>query len=101
YLGGKFWPGVSLPGMDMITYSHHDGSIVKTIVNVNASFTHHLNRNVTLRVGHSQHIMAQNLRDLGLDQAKPVLIQATHTFQSRLNEGIPWRKWSHKPVIFE
>jgi hypothetical protein len=37
--------------------------------------------------------MAKNIRDLGLDGAKPFLVQRTDHFQARLNEGrkiAPW-----------
>jgi hypothetical protein len=33
--------------------------------------------------------MANNLRDLGLDGAHPLIVMDTHRFQSRLNAGVP------------
>jgi len=44
---------------------------------------------IRLQVGQSRHRMADNLRELGLDGARPLAVSSTTRFQSRLNAGVP------------
>jgi hypothetical protein len=75
--------------MSVVTYSHHQGNLLRATVNVRGRMNLRPGRSLQLRVGESTHRMARNLRDLGLDGARPVLVQDTHRFQSRLNAGVP------------
>ncbi len=97
---GNFGRGIPFPATDLIIFSHHEESILKTIVNVNTIAKTHLNRSVQLKVGSVQHQMATNLMDMGLQNACPFLIQTSHRFQSRLNPGDRIIPWKQTPFIF-
>ena len=65
---------------------------MRTAVNVRGRVNLRPGRSLQLRVGESTHRMANNLRDLGLDGAHPLLVMDTHRFQSRLNAGVPTKR---------
>jgi hypothetical protein len=67
---------------------------VKTVINVDATYTLCLGRDVDFKVGKSSHGMAKNIRDLGLDELKPFCLMSSDNFRSRLNRGMaiaPWK----------
>lgn len=88
-LSGGLLPGLPSPPMSLVLYSHLDGLLLRTTVNARGRVTLRPGGRLRLRVGDSDHRMAQNLRDLGLDGARAVLTLDTHRFQSRLNAGVP------------
>jgi hypothetical protein len=88
-LAGDLGPGLPLPGFDLLLYSELEGRWLRTVVDVDSRFRTSLGRSLRLTVGPSKHRMADNLRALGLDGARPLLVQATDRFRSRLNLGDP------------
>jgi hypothetical protein len=90
---GRPGTGVSLSAFDLMSYSNRNRELVKTDVDVRAKMKTCLGGDFRVAVGDSQHRMAKNIRDLGLDGAKPFLVQRSDHFQARLNEGrkiAPW-----------
>ena len=88
-LSGRLLPSLPAPPMSLVLYSHHQGNLLRTTVNVRGRMNLRPGRSLQLRVGESTHGMARNLRDLGLDNARAALVLDTHRFQSRLNAGVP------------
>jgi hypothetical protein len=88
-LSGRLLPSLPAPAMSLVLYSHHQGDLLRTAVNVRGRVKLRPGRSLTLSVGESNHRMADNLRDLGLDGAHPLMVMDTHQFQSRLNAGAP------------
>ena len=88
-LSGRLLPSLPVPPMSLVLYSHHRGNLLRTIVNVRGRTNLRLGRSLQLHVGESTHRMADNLRDLGLDGARPLIVMDTDRFQSRLNAGAP------------
>jgi hypothetical protein len=88
-LSGRLLPSLPVPPMSLVLYSHHRGELLRTVVNVRGRTNLRPGRSLQLRVGESTHRMANNLRDLRLDGAHPMLVMDTHQFQSRLNAGAP------------
>ena len=86
-LSGRLLPSLPAPPMSLVLYSHHQGNLLRATVNVRGRMKLRPGRSLQLRVGDSTHRMARNLRDLGLDDARPALVLDTHRFQSRLNAG--------------
>lgn len=80
-------PAIKLPPLSVITYSSLKGAALRTAVDVRGKVETSLGGNLTLHIGDSAHPMAQHLRDLGLQGAKPVLLQVSDEFQSRLPAG--------------
>ena len=88
-LSGRLLPSLPAPPLSLVLYSHHQGNLLRTTVNARGRMNLRSGRGLQLRVGESTHRMARNLRDLGLDGARPALVLDTHQFQSRLNAGVP------------
>lgn len=84
---GNTNPSLRLPPLSVITYSELNGQGLRTPVNVRGAVHTSLGGQLNLQVGSSNHPMAEHLRQLGLNGAKPVLVQFTDHFQSRLNAG--------------
>lgn len=78
---------MKLAPLSVITYSQLNGQPLRTPVNVRGDVHTSLGGKLRLQVGTSTHPMAQHLRQLGLHNAKPLLVQFTDAFQSRLNAG--------------
>lgn len=86
-LSGNIGMGVSAPLIDLILYSLHHGDMVRTLINIRAKGRMCLPGSVRLHVGAGKHRMAENLRALGLQDAKPAFLAHTHGLQLRLNSG--------------
>ncbi|MDD1778714.1 MAG: acetoacetate decarboxylase family protein [Candidatus Helarchaeota archaeon] len=92
--------GITMKGFDLITYSNHQNSILKTVVDIDTKYKSCLRNKVTLHVGDMDHRLTRNLRDLGLDHVKPWVIQITDHFRSRLNPGKPLMDWPALPLPY-
>lgn len=86
-LSGRVGRSIPGPSLSPLLYSLKQGKWLKTAVNVRGGGRIHAGSGLRLRVGTSQHPMAQTLRALGLADAQPWFVMDTDTFQSRLNDG--------------
>ncbi len=86
-LSGRMGPGVPAPPMDLVTFTTLDGALLRTHVTVRGRVTLHAPGTVRLSVGPSTHRMAANLRTLGLEDARPMLVVRTDRFQLLLPAG--------------
>jgi hypothetical protein len=86
-LEGTSGASVPTPPADVLTFSLLAGKLLKTIVRVMTPFKVSGGENFVLNVGASTHPMADNLRALALDGARPVLVQSVDPFQSLLFPG--------------
>ena len=80
--------GMTFPSFDFVTYTNHKGEQLRTHVTTDARAKYSLFPNMRLKVGKSNHIMAKNLRDLGLDNKRPFSILTTDNSRSRSPQGI-------------
>jgi hypothetical protein len=92
---------IKVSGFDLATYSNLNDSILKTIVNIDAKYKLSSVKNYEFKAGLSNHKMARNIRDLGLDRVKPFMVMATDSFRSKLNRGEPVAKWKTPPLPYE
>jgi hypothetical protein len=97
----KTGAGINVRGFDLATYSNLDDFILKTIVNVDAKYKLSSVKDFEFKRGPSNHGMARNIRDLGLDMIKPFMVMASDSFRSRLNRGEPVAKWKTPPLPYE
>lgn len=88
-LEGSLGPGLPGPSVGPLLYSHNEGRWLRTPVRVRGGGQAHPWPGLSLRIGASAHPMAQVLRELGLEGARPWLAMATDRFQSRLPAGQP------------
>lgn len=90
---GRRGLGIPVKGADLVTYSNHRGSILRTQIPTGGHTT--LSRaRVRLEIGTSGHAMAQHLRTLRLDELEPFTLLSTDDFASRLPFGTPILPWS-------
>jgi hypothetical protein len=76
--------GVGIPSipLSLVTYSFISGVMYKTKVKVRGAMKLRLNHDLHLHIGSSTHPMANDLRLLGLDEKKPLIVMDTDKFQS-------------------
>jgi hypothetical protein len=86
-LEGKRSASVPAPATDILTFSLHQGRLIKTVIRVLTPSLASSGDSFLLKVGTSRHSMANNLRMLGLDGAHPLLIHYTDSFQALLFPG--------------
>ncbi|WP_431824321.1 acetoacetate decarboxylase family protein [Burkholderia sp. F1] len=86
-LSGNIGPGIPAPLIDLVLYSVHKGDMLRTLVNIRAKGRMCLPGSVRMHIGASGHRMAENMRSLGLQDAKPAFIAHTGGLQLRLNSG--------------
>ena len=86
-LAGTMGPGFPVPCPSLMTFSRLDGTLVRTHVDVRAPYRARTRGDVRLSIGASTRRMADNLRALGLDGARPTVLLETTRFQSILHAG--------------
>jgi hypothetical protein len=84
---GKLGFGIPSIPLSLITYSFVNSQLFRTQVKVRGMMKLRLNHNLRLHVGSSTHPMANDLRLLGLDGKKPLIVMDTEKFQSVFYEG--------------
>jgi hypothetical protein len=86
--------GLSVPSipLSLITYSFRQGEKLRTEVKVRGGMKLYLQQTLRLQIGDSDHPMANDLRLLGLDGKKPMIVMDSEKFQSVFGEGaIGWK----------
>lgn len=86
-LSGKLNLGIKAPALSGVTYSHLNNKLLRSTVNARGNYRAYLTHQLRLIIGNSSHNMAENLRILGLDNARPISVLACQNFQSRLSDG--------------
>jgi hypothetical protein len=84
---GRRDASVPTPPTDILTFTLHDGRLVKTVIRVPTASFASSGDSFLFKVGSSKHPMADNLRALALDGARPVLVYYTNPFQALLFPG--------------
>jgi hypothetical protein len=97
---GSHYPGIPMKGFDLVTLSNFRNKIWKTIIHTQVIYRNCLLKNLDVTVGKSNHGMAQNIKALGLDTAKPFILQTSDKFKSRLNHGSAIANWLSPPLPF-
>jgi hypothetical protein len=82
-------PGITMRASDLVTFSNHEDTILRTVVDVDAACRNSPRGKLRIRAGTTEHRFASNVRELGLDRLKPFVVQSTDSFRSRLNRGWP------------
>jgi len=88
-LDGVFAALKSSPPTDLPTFSHLNGQLLRTRIEALTPFEEGGGAGFVLKVGPSDHPMAQALRALGLDGARPVGVRRADPFQAMLFPGFP------------
>jgi hypothetical protein len=86
-LEGERGASVPTPATDILTFTLHQGRLIKTVIRVLTPSLASSGDSFVFKVGMSRHPMTRNLRTVALDEARPVLIQYTDPFQALLFPG--------------
>lgn len=89
WLSGTMGAGATVPPLSVMTYSLKDEVLLRTNVDVRNPMRLCAPGTVRLTVGTSAHPMAERLRALGLDGARPLGVARAERFQSVLHAGAP------------
>ena len=81
-LDGSRGASVPSPPTDIFTFSLLKGRIIKTLFHVLTPFQASSGEGFVFKIGTSRHPMANNLRTLALDGARPALVQYADPFQA-------------------
>jgi|GEM_PF-204664 len=88
HVTGSMYPGVSMKGFDLVTFSNFRDKIWKTIIHTDVKYKNGVPKKVNVKTGNSEHGMAHNIRALGLENKRPFVVQASDNFKSRLDHGV-------------
>lgn len=76
------------PAIDLTMFSLKGNELLRSLINTRGSFYLHWPLGFRLQVGDSDHPMAQRLRFLGLDNARPLVVFSSEDYQARMNAGV-------------
>jgi len=86
---GEMGRGLSVGAFNMITFSNHDDKILRTVVEAEGKLRLSGCKGIEVKVASTRHRMAESLRALGLETAKPFGIMSSDYMRTKLNPGIP------------
>ena len=86
-LEGERGVSAPAPATDILTFSLDQGRLIKTLIQVLTPSLASRGDSFVFKIGTSRRPMTSNLRTLGLDGARPVLIHYTDPFQALLFPG--------------
>ena len=86
-MAGKTGLGLPGPLLDLVLYSRLQGQMLRALVNTRGGAKICLPGSMSVEVCASEHPMADHLRELGLNNAKPFMLFYSHALQLRLNAG--------------
>lgn len=84
---GSLGFSIPSPALSLITYSLVEKKLLRTAVKVRGNMKLRLQQNLVLKAGTSDHPMANDLRMLGLNGKKPMIVMDTEKFQSVFYKG--------------
>jgi hypothetical protein len=86
-LEGRRGASVPTPPTDILTFTLHQGRLIKTVIRVLTPSSSSSGEDFVFKIGTSSHPMTSNLRTVALDGARPVLVHYTDPFQALLFPG--------------
>lgn len=99
-VSGTMGPGIGLPAYDLVTYGNHDGSILHTITQTEGRVSNCMLKDLSVKVGETDHRMAGSIRDLGLDRLKPFAASRADGLRTRLCRGWPVAEQPTPPMPY-
>lgn len=91
--------GLPSPALDLVTFECLGDQDRRTIIQTRGGGRFYSACKIHLRLGASPHPMAERLRRLALDGARPLAVWVSTRFQSRLNAGAPLMSRQSASVI--
>ncbi len=94
---GPFGRGLSMPAANVVFYSNHQDTILKTVCISNYSCKMTGGKSVEVTIGPARHLMAEHLEGLGLRELRPVMLQTTDQLRFRQNTSTSAGSWKSPP----
>ena len=98
---GEMGAGFSAKAFDFVSFNNYEDTIFKVVTEANGKMKNCTCKSIEVKTGPSQHRMAKNIRDLGLENAKPFAIMSSDNLQTRLNPGKPVAEWKSPPLPYQ
>ena len=92
--------GMKLPAFDMVSFGNHDEKILKTITEVDGAYRNCRVKDVRIEIGRSDHRLARNARELGLDTARPWGAMCSDALRTKLHPGVPVAEHETPPMPY-
>lgn len=86
-VSGKLGAGITIPAMDLMTYSFLNEKLTKTTVDVESGMQWKPNSNLRIQVKNNEHPMCKDILDLGINNKRPVFTIESIHFKASFNEG--------------
>jgi hypothetical protein len=90
---GELGPGLTTRPFDMVTFGNFHDKILRTVVEADGKVKHRRCKAIEVKVAPTKHRMAENMRALGLDKAKPFAVMTSDYLRTKLNAGKPVADW--------
>ncbi|MGA2285586.1 MAG: acetoacetate decarboxylase family protein [Dehalococcoidia bacterium] len=98
---GELGPGLGGRPFDMVTFGNFQDKIIRTVVEVDGKIKHRRCKRIEVKVAPTTHRMAENLRALGLDKAKPFAVMTSDYLRTKLNAGTPVADWKSPELPYQ
>jgi hypothetical protein len=98
---GEMGAGFSASAFDFVSFNNYEDTIFKVVTQANGKMKNCTCKSIEVKAGPSQHRMAKNIRDLGLESAKPFAILSSDNLQTCLNPGKPVAEWKSPPLPYQ
>ncbi|MFA6008352.1 MAG: acetoacetate decarboxylase family protein [Desulfobacteraceae bacterium] len=97
---GEMGPGIYTKAFDLVSLNNYENTIFKVVTEVNGKMKNCLCKKIEVKAGPGNHRMTRNIRDLGLETARPFAIMSSDNLQTRLNPGKPVADWPSPPLPY-
>ncbi|MFH2066142.1 MAG: acetoacetate decarboxylase family protein [Pseudomonadota bacterium] len=91
---GEMGPGFSTKAFDFVSFNNYEDTIFKVVTEVNGNMKNGICKKIEVKAGPGEHRMTKNIRDLGLENAKPFAIMSSDNLQTCLKPGKPIAEWN-------
>jgi hypothetical protein len=98
---GEMGPGISAKAFDLAAFTNYEDSIFRVVTEVDGKIKNCTCKRLEVKVGRSSHRMAESIRALGLDKAKPLVVMSSDYVQTRLNPGKPVADWKSAALPYQ
>jgi len=98
---GETGLGFSVKAFDLVSFNNYEDTIFRVATEVDGKIKNCTCKSIEVKVGPSRHRMAENIRALGLDTAKPFVVMSSDYLQTRLNPGKPVADWKSPALPYQ
>ena len=98
---GEMGIGFQGPAFDFTLFYNYEDTITRAEVEVGSKLKYSICKDIQVKVGPSNHRMSENIRKLGLQNAKPFSIISSDCLRTISNPGKPIAQWKEVPLPYQ